>query len=122
MRQTERLALYGTLNGSLVGVPAYSLQRVQSCVTESKLLLCLSLQRGYVDILPRATKGIQHNERWRFQRFSPDRWLTAVCVPVASKSQWVSLGVCVGVEVILCVEIFLLTKSVRHKDGNCTTT
>lgn len=73
MRQTGRLALYGTLNGSLVGVPAYSLQRVQSGVTEFKLLLCLFLQRGYVDILPTATEGIQHSERWRFQCFSPDR-------------------------------------------------
>lgn len=73
MRQTGRLALYGTLNGSLVGVPAYSLQRVQSCVTESELLLCLSLQRGYVDIPPTAAKGIRHNERWRLQRSSLDR-------------------------------------------------
>lgn len=56
LRQTGRLALSGTLNGSLVGVPAYSLQGVQSCVTESELLLCPSLQRGYVDILCAATR------------------------------------------------------------------
>ena len=88
LRQTGRLALCGTLNGSLVGVPAYSLQGVQSCVTESELLLCPSLQRGYVDMLRTATEGIQHNERRRSQRFIPDSRLTAVCVPVASKSQW----------------------------------
>lgn len=70
-----------------------------------------------MDILPTATTGIQHNEHWRFQRFSPDHWLTAVRVPVASESQWVSLGVCVGVEVTLCVcvEIFFLRKSVIPK-------
>lgn len=39
----------GTLNGSHVGVPAYSLQRVQSCVTEAEApCLCPSLQEGYV--------------------------------------------------------------------------
>lgn len=62
MRQTGRLALYGTLNGALVGVPAYSLQRVQSCVTKSKLLLCLFLQRGSVDVLPTTSEGNQHND------------------------------------------------------------
>lgn len=57
LRQTRRLVLSGTLNGSVVGVPAYFLQGVQSCVTESKLLLCPSLQRGYVDILCAAADG-----------------------------------------------------------------
>lgn len=70
LRQTGRLALCGTLNESLVGVPAYSLQRVQSCVTESKLLLCPSLQRGYVDILCTATEGIQHNDGGAFGALS----------------------------------------------------
>lgn len=54
--QTGRLVLSGTLNGSLAGVPAYSSQGVQSCVTEYKLLLCPSLQRAYMDILCAATE------------------------------------------------------------------
>lgn len=35
-RRRRRLILSGMLNGSHVGVPAYSLQRVQSCVTEAE--------------------------------------------------------------------------------------
>lgn len=42
-----------------------------------------------------------------FSALPPEGWLTAACVPVASKSQWVSLGVCVGVEVSACVYVCL---------------
>lgn len=107
LKQTGRLALCGTLNGSLVGVPAYSLQGVQSCVTESKLLLCPSPQRGYVDITAYSYGGgIQHNERRRFQRFSPgqltDCGVCASCLKVlVGKSG--SVCACVGVEVRVCV-------------------
>lgn len=96
------LALTGTLKGSLVGVPAYSLQGVQSCVTESELLLP-SLQRGYVDILSTATEGSSTMNGGDFGTSPRIAEECGVCASSLKVPVGKSGSVCVGVEVSVCV-------------------
>lgn len=77
------LALSGTVNGSVVDVPAYS------WVTEYKLLLCPSLQRAFMDILCAAPEGSNTMNRRDFSALAGIADGCGVCASSLGKSDCV---------------------------------